>query len=87
MTDAELGYATIVYDDPDEGRVETQVENEHIAYFDDHWLVKTGEDSGGNDLVRRIPRKRVHYVERSVEEFEDRVDRMVDEVKGRFDLG
>ena len=29
----DLGAATIVYDDPDEGTVERSVPNEHVAYF------------------------------------------------------
>lgn len=73
MVDEDLGQASIVYEDPDEGTVERTVQNEHIAYFQDHWIVRTGEDDEGLDVVRRIPRSRVHYVERSVEEFEEEV--------------
>lgn len=73
MVDEDLGQATIVYDDPDEGTVERTIQNEHVAYFQDHWTIKTGEDDDGNDLVRRIPHERVWYVERSVEEFEQEV--------------
>jgi hypothetical protein len=72
MTDQELGQATIVYEDPHEGTVEKQVDNEHIAYFQDHWILKTDEQDG-RDIVRRIPIQKVHYVERSVEEFEEEV--------------
>ncbi|GAA0664206.1 hypothetical protein ACFQDG_06010 [Natronoarchaeum mannanilyticum] len=89
MPDPELGQATIVFDDPD-GDVESiEVDNEHIVYFQDHWQVKTGEDEEGNDVVRRIPRGKVHYVERSVEEFQDRIDALVDKAKNRlnFDIG
>ena len=86
MVDPELGRATIVYDDPDEGKIETTVDNEFIAYFDDHWLVKIGEDSDGNDVVRRIPKERVHYVERSVEEFQDKLDKVADEAKDRLPI-
>lgn len=73
MVDEDLGAARIVYEDPDEGTVERNVQNEHVAYFQDHWIVRTGEDDDGNDVVRRIPTRRVHYVERSVEEFEEEV--------------
>ncbi|ELY42525.1 hypothetical protein [Natronorubrum sulfidifaciens] len=77
----ELGDATIVYDDPDEGTVEKTVPNEHVAYFQDHWIIKTDEDDQGHDIVRRIPSGRVHYVERSVEQFEDEVETLVDRVQ------
>ena len=77
----DLGEATIVYDDPDEGTSEKTVANEHVAYFQDHWIVKTGEDDEGRDLVRRIPATRVHYVERTVEEFEEEVKTLFDRVE------
>ncbi|MCU4924565.1 hypothetical protein OB905_01005 [Halobacteria archaeon AArc-dxtr1] len=77
----DLGQATIVYEEPDEGTVRKTVPNEHIAYFQDHWIVKTDEDDEGNDIVRRIPSKRVHYVERSVEQFEEEVETLVDRVQ------
>lgn len=70
MVENDLGTATIVYDHPDEGTVEKTVANEHIAYFQDHWLLRHDQDEAGNDVVRRIPKERVHYVDRSVEEFE-----------------
>lgn len=77
----DLGEATLVYDDPDEGTVRKTVPNEHVAYFQDHWIVKTDEDAEGNDVVRRIPARRVHYVERSVEEFESEVETLIDQVQ------
>ncbi|MFP8956965.1 hypothetical protein ACLI4Y_09570 [Natrialbaceae archaeon A-CW3] len=77
----DLGEATIVYEDPEEDTVSKTVPNEHIAYFQDHWIVKTDEDESGNDIVRRIPSRRVHYVERSVEEFEEEVETVVDRVQ------
>lgn len=73
MVQEDLGEATIVYESPDEGTVERTVQNEHIAYFQDHWMVRTGTDSDGNDIVRRIPSWRVYHVERTVEEFEEEV--------------
>ena len=84
MVDPKLGRATIVYDKLDAGQVEITVDNEYIAYFDDHWLVKIGEDDDGNDVVRRIPRDRVEYVERSVEEFQNKLDMMADEARERL---
>ncbi len=77
----DLGEATIVYDDPDEGTVHKTIPNEHVAYFQDHWIVKTDEDDEGHDIVRRIPSKRVHYVERSVEQFEAEVETVIDQVQ------
>ncbi|APX96195.1 hypothetical protein [Natronorubrum daqingense] len=77
----DLGEATIVYDEPDEGTVNKTVPNEHIAYFQDHWIIKTDEDEEGHDIVRRIPAQRVHYVERSVEQFEEEVQTVVDQVQ------
>lgn len=74
MTAPELGEAVVVYEDPHEGTVERTVPNERVAYFQDHWIVKLDEDEAGNDVVRRIPVERVHYVERSVEQFEEEVD-------------
>jgi hypothetical protein len=79
MVDDDLGTATIVYETPDDGTVERTVENEHIAYFQDHWIVKTDEDAD-SDVVRRIPIQRVHYVERSVGEFEEEVQTLRNQV-------
>jgi len=89
MPDPELGQATIVFDGPDGDVKSYEVDNEHIVLFQDHWQVKTGEDEDGNDVIRRIPRNRVYYVERSVEEFQDRIDALVDRAKDRlnFDIG
>ena len=81
MAQPNLGEAIIVYDDPDEGTVERTVDNERIAYFQDHWIVKLDEDEAGNDIVRRIPYQRVHYVDRSVEEFEDEVQTLRNQVE------
>lgn len=71
MTQLELGQATIVYDDPEEGETEETVENEQLVYARDHWMVRSGTDDQGNDLMKQIPRDRVHYVERNVERFEE----------------
>ena len=71
MSSLELGQATIVYDDPEEGQVEATVDNEQLVYARDHWMLATGTDEEGNDLMRQIPRDRVHYVERNVERFEE----------------
>jgi hypothetical protein len=74
MVQPDRGEAVIVYDAPDEERIERTVANERIAYFQDHWILKLDEDEAGNDIVRRIPLQRVHYVDRSVEAFEDEVN-------------
>ncbi|WP_276254942.1 hypothetical protein [Halomontanus rarus] len=77
----DVGRATIVYETPDESVEETTVPNEHIAYFQDHWIIKTGEDEEGRDLVRRIPAQRVYHVERTVEEFAEEVKTVRDQVE------
>lgn len=91
MVEEDLGEATIVYEDPDDGTIEKTVQNEYIAYFQDHWIIKTGEDEAGRDTVRRIPHQRVYYVERGVEEFQeevktlrDRVQSVADELRSRI---
>jgi hypothetical protein len=79
--DVDMGKATIVYEDPEGGTVRETVENEYIVYFQDHWLLRHGEDEDGNDLVRRIPLQRVHYVDRNVEEFEDELGTLRNQVE------
>ena len=73
MVEEDLGTATIVYEEPDDGTVEQTVQNEHIAYFQDHWVIKMDEETEGWDRVRRIPHQRVYHVERSVDEFENEI--------------
>lgn len=73
QVDRETGQATIVYDHPAEGCVEETVSNEQIVYVQDHWAFVSGTDENGDDLVRRVPHTRVHYVERSVQEFEEEI--------------
>ena len=77
----DLGEATIVYESPDGETVEKTVPNEHVAYFQDHWIIKTDTDEQGRDIVRRIPAFRVYHVERSVEEFEEEVKTLKDRVQ------
>jgi len=91
MSSLELGQATIVYDDPEDGTVELTVDQESTVYVRDHWTVKTGTDDDGNDLVRQIPRERVYYVDRDVERFEDyastlrsRVESMARDIRERL---
>ena len=84
MADPDVGTATIVYDDPDEGTMEREVENENVVYFDDHWLIKVGENDEGDDVVRRIPRERIHYVERSIDELEKKVQGAIEQAKEQF---
>lgn len=74
MDQLELGEATIVYEDPDEGRTEMTVDNEKLVYAKDHWMLPVGTDEEGNDLMRHLPRDRVHHVDRNVEQFEEQVD-------------
>ena len=85
MSDSDLGTATIVYEDPSEGTVERSVPNEQIAYFQDHWILKYGEDEAGNDVVRRIPVERVHYVERTVGEFGEEIGTLRNQVESFAD--
>ncbi|UPV74724.1 hypothetical protein M0R89_01315 [Halorussus limi] len=85
MVEEDLGEATIVYEGPDGETVEKNVQNEHVAYFQDHWILKTGEDDEGRDLVRRIPASRVYHVERTVEQFEEEVSTLRDQVQSVAD--
>ncbi len=80
----DTGTATIVYDDPEEEVIEREVENDDIVYFDDHWLIKVGVNDEGDDMVRRVPRERVHYVERSIDELEKKVESAVEKAKEQF---
>jgi hypothetical protein len=82
--DEELGTATIVYEHPDEGTVERSLENENVAYFQDHWILKIDERDG-EDVVRRIPAERVYYVDRTVEAFEDEVATLRNQVESFAD--
>jgi hypothetical protein len=72
MDEIQLGQATIVYEEEDDGRTETTVDNEELVYARDHWMLRSGSDEHGNDQMRQIPRERVYYVERNVERFEER---------------
>ena len=71
MTQLELGKATIVYEDQDGENVEETVDNEQLVYARDHWMVKSGTDDQGNDLMKQIPIQRVHHVDRNVQKFEE----------------
>jgi hypothetical protein len=82
--DEELGTATVVYEHPDEGTVERSLENENVAYFQDHWICKIDERDG-EDVVRRIPAERVYYVDRTVEAFEDEVATLRNQVESFAD--
>ncbi|MFB6164308.1 MAG: hypothetical protein ABEJ31_04040 [Haloarculaceae archaeon] len=84
----ELGQATIVYEDPEEGTTSQTVKNEQVLYVRDHWVVQTGKDDQGNDLMLQIPRDRVHHVQRNVEHFEEeaktvrhRVESIADDIR------
>lgn len=82
--DQDLGRATVVYEHPEEGTVERTLENENVAYFQDHWILKIDERDDA-DVVRRIPATRVHYVDRSVEAFEDEVATLRNQVESFAD--
>jgi hypothetical protein len=71
MDELEFGKATIVYEDQDGDIVEETVDNEMVVYARDHWMLKSGTDDEGNDLMSQIPRDRVVRVDRNVEKFED----------------
>jgi hypothetical protein len=94
MDEIELGQATIVYDDPEDGTTELTVDNEEVVYARDHWMFKSGSDDDGNDLMRQIPKERVYYVERNVERFEDeastvrnRVESFASEMREKLPVG
>ncbi|AHG03046.1 hypothetical protein HALDL1_05160 [Halobacterium sp. DL1] len=70
MEEIELGQATIVYEDED-GITEETVANEQLVYARDHWMIRTGTDDEGNDLMQQIPASRVYRVSRNVERFEE----------------
>ncbi|WP_436929499.1 hypothetical protein [Halosimplex halobium] len=94
MDEIELGQATIVYDDPEDGTTELTVDNEEVVYARDHWMLRSGSDDDGNDLMRQIPKERVHYVERNVEQFEEeastvrhRVESFASDVREKLPVG
>jgi hypothetical protein len=96
MSELELGHATIVYEDPEEGYTEETVANEQLVYGRDHWAMKAGTDDRGNDLMYEIPRDRVYSVQRNVQRFEEevrtvrhRVESLAKEVRERLpvDIG
>jgi hypothetical protein len=76
MSQLELGQATIVYEDPEDGQTEETVDNEQLVYVRDHWAVRSGTDERGNDLMKQIPRDRVYRVERNVQAFEEEAQTM-----------
>ena len=94
MDELQLGQATIVYEDPEEGVVAETVDNEEIVYARDHWMVRTGTDEADNDLMKQIPRDRVHRVDRTVETFEEeartvrrRVESIASDLRERIPVG
>ncbi|WP_459191711.1 hypothetical protein [Halosimplex sp. J119] len=94
MDEIELGKATIVYEDPEEGTTEVTVNNEEVVYARDHWMLRSGSDDDGNDLMKQIPRDRVYRVDRTVERFEEeastvrhRVESLASEVRDRIPVG
>jgi len=94
MEEIARGQATIVYEDPDDGVVHETVDNEEAVYAYDHWNVRTGTDEDGNDLMKQIPRDRVHRVDRNVEKFEEqagtvrkRVESLANDLRERIPVG
>ena len=81
----DLGEATVVYEDTEGEPDQVTLPNEHVVYVQDHWTMKLDEDDEGNDIVRRIPSRRVFYVERSVEEFEDEIGTILNRVQSLAD--
>ena len=71
MDQLDLGQATIIYEDQNGDVVEETVANEQLVYARDHWMLKSGSDEQGNDLMSQIPRGRVHRVDRNVQRFEE----------------
>jgi hypothetical protein len=81
--DTNIGTAVIRYDTPD-GLVEERVDNERIAFVDDHWVLWEADEQSDGGTIRRIPRDRVFEVERDVEELEQTVEGLLDEAVSRL---
>lgn len=93
MDQLELGKATILYEDQDGDVVEETVDNEQLVYARDHWMLKSGTDDEGNDLMSQIPRDRVVRVDRNVQRFEDqaqtvrhRVESFADDLREKLPM-
>ncbi|ADB61726.1 hypothetical protein Htur_2857 [Haloterrigena turkmenica DSM 5511] len=84
-SDLELGKASIVYETATGDLERATVDNDRIAYFQDHWLFAYGTDEDGNNVVRRVPKERVRYVERSVEEIEETFESGIEKAKGKLE--
>ncbi|NUC70964.1 hypothetical protein HTZ84_01330 [Haloterrigena sp. SYSU A558-1] len=84
-SDLELGKASIVYETATGDLERATVDNDRIAYFQDHWLFAYGNDEDGNSVVRRVPKERVRYVERSVEEIEETFESGIEKAKGKLE--
>lgn len=85
MDQLELGKATIVYEDQEGEMVEETVKNEQLVYARDHWMVKSGTDDQGNDLMKQIPVQRVVRVDRNVQKFEEQAQTMRHRVESLAD--
>ena len=81
--DTDIGAATITYE-TSEGTAEKRVDNERIAFVDDHWIVWEANENDDGGTVRRIPRDRVYAVERQVDELERTVESIIDEAASRL---
>ena len=94
MDEIELGRATIVYENADGETEAVTVDNEEVVYARDHWMLRSGTDDEGNDLMKQIPRSRVYRVDRNVQRFEEeastvrhRVESLASEVRDRLPGG
>ena len=82
--EADVGTARVVYETPD-GVERVRVDNEQVAFVDDHWaVVDPGEGDDDTGTVTRIPRERVYRVEREVDELRSRAESLLDEAKSKL---
>lgn len=81
--DTDIGTASITYETSD-GVTEKRVDNERIAFVDDHWVVWEANEDDDGGTVQRIPRDRVYGVEREVDELERTVENIIDEAASRL---
>ncbi|MWG34504.1 hypothetical protein [Halomarina oriensis] len=81
--DVDVGTARVVYETPD-GVERVEVDNEHVAFVDEHWVVVEPSGEADEGTVTRIPRDRVYRVERSTEEVTSRARDLLDEATSKL---
>jgi hypothetical protein len=81
--DLDVGTARVVYETPD-GIERTEVDNEHVAFVDEHWVIVRPNIDGDDGTVTRIPRDRVYAVERSTDEVESKAASLLDEATSKL---